>query len=268
MVNEKIGLALITCNREHFFKKSYKSIPSDKLDEFIIISDGTKYESFSSISTPVIQHKKNLGVGKSKNEAFQYLLKKKCKHIFVMEDDIIIKNHNVFEAYVNACKNTGIKHFNFALHGHYNLDSTGMPIVKKTIEYPSGIKISLYNNVLGALSYYHADVLRSVGFMDENYYNAMEHVDHTLEIIKAGFHPPFRWFADIANSNEYLQDIVGEHKESEIRKNPDEWKKNFLRACNFFEKKQGFSVLNQKQEHVATLETVKKNLINLYNKNK
>lgn len=265
---EKIGLGLITCNREDFFKKSYKSIPYEKLDEFVVISDGEQYNYLSSISTYFIQHHENLGVGKSKNQALRYLLEKGCTHIFLMEDDIIIKDPNVFNAYIQASKDTGIKHFNFALHGNYNLDSYGNPVIKKTVEYPSKTKISLYHNVLGALSYYHADVLKSVGFMDENYFNAMEHVDHTLEIIKAGFHPPFRWFADIENSRNYLEDIVGEHKESEIRKDPEEWRKNFMKACEYFEKKQGFSVLNPTKEYVSPLESVLKSLVEMHHKNK
>ena len=37
--------------------------------------------------------------------------------------------------------------------------------------------------------------------MDERFRNALEHVDHTYQIIKSGFHPPLRWFADILDSN-------------------------------------------------------------------
>jgi len=267
-MKEKIGLGLITCNREEFFKKSYKSIPSDKLDEFVVISDGEQYDYLSSIPTYFIQHSENLGVGKSKNEALKYLLAKDCTHIFLMEDDVIIKDSGVFDAYVQASKDTGIKHFNFALHGNYNLDSYGNPVIKKSVEYPTGVTIPLYHNVLGALSYYHSDVLKDVGLMDEKYFNAMEHVDHTLEIIKAGYHPPFRWFADIQNSRNYLQDIVGEHKESEIRKDPEEWRKNFMKACDYFEKKQGFSVLNPTKEYVAPLENVLQSLVKILHKSK
>lgn len=267
-MREKIGLGLITCNRENFFKKSYKSIPEEKLDEFIVISDGKQYDYLSSIPTYFRQHRENLGVGKSKNEALQYLLEKNCTHIFLMEDDITIQDDSVFDAYIQASKDTGIKHFNFALHGNYNLDSYGNPVVKKTVQYPSKASISLYHNVLGAFSYYHSDVLNDVGLMDENYYNAMEHVDHTCEIIKAGYHPPFRWFADIANSQNYLKDIVGEHKDSEIRKDPDEWRRNFMKACAYFQDKQRFSVLEPNKEYIAPLPDVLKGLITIFDKNK
>jgi len=36
--------------------------------------------------------------------------------------------------------------------------------------------------------------------MDEAYYNAMKHADHTYMITKAGRHPPFWYFADAPES--------------------------------------------------------------------
>ena len=36
--------------------------------------------------------------------------------------------------------------------------------------------------------------------MDETYYNAMEHADHTYMLAKAGLHPPFWYFADAPES--------------------------------------------------------------------
>ena len=42
--------------------------------------------------------------------------------------------------------------------------------------------------------------------MDERFYNALEHVDHTIAVIDAGMHPPFGYFADIADSQDYIGD--------------------------------------------------------------
>mgnify|MGYP000394719400 CR=1 FL=1 len=79
-----------------------------------------------------------------------------------------------------------------------NLDQFGVSTIRKTVKYPNtDISIDLYPNVLGAFSYYHIDTLKDAGLMDESFYNALEHVDQTYQIIKKGYHPPFRWFADI-----------------------------------------------------------------------
>ena len=83
------------------------------------------------------------------------------------------------------------------------LNHLNQPNILKTINYPNtDVSIDLYPNVLGAFSYYHIDVLKDVGLMDENFYNAMEHVDHTYQIIKKGYNPPFRYFVDV-NGSEY-----------------------------------------------------------------
>ena len=37
-----------------------------------------------------------------------------CEHIFIMEDDILIKDENVFKEYIRHSLISGIKHLNFA----------------------------------------------------------------------------------------------------------------------------------------------------------
>jgi hypothetical protein len=245
MEKNKIGLALITCDRLNFFEKSFKSAYSSisefKNSEFIVINDGK--EKIQKDNCNIVSTKGNEGVGKSKNIGLKYLIEKECEHIFLMEDDIEIIDSKVFELYINACEKTGIKHFNYALHGNHNLDYNRKPILRKTINYTDGIKVDLYPNVLGAFSYYHIDTLKKCGVMDESFYNALEHVDHTYHIIKEGYHPPFRWFADVHNSKNYLKDIVEDHKESKIRSEED-YHNNFLKNLNIFIEKNKFSVVN------------------------
>ena len=75
-------------------------------------------------------------------------------------------------------------------------------------------------------SYFHRKVLEKVGLHDDQFYNAWEHVDLTYRIIKAGYHPPFWWFADIANSQELLTEAPGAIDQSSIANKKDEWHKN------------------------------------------
>lgn len=239
----KIGVGLITCDRPEFYEKAVNSLLTSIKDssiEYVVIDDGK--EKLSVYPENYKQTKGHQGVAVAKNLAFKFLKEKNCHHIFLMEDDIEILNKNVFDLYINAQKSTGIKHFNFGLHGNHNLDYLGRPNIRKTINYPNNTRINLYPNVLGAFSYYHIDVLNDVGLMDERFYNALEHVDHTYQAIIKGYHPPFRWFADVETSRTYLKDIVPDHQQSKIR-SENNFQETFQKGLDYFIEKNKFSVV-------------------------
>lgn len=210
MIKEKIGLGIITCNRVDFFKKCVSNLP--EVDELVIVNDGESYseEIYPKLAN-VIQHSQNMGIAKTKNDALRYLFDKNCTHIFLSEDDIIIKNRNVLHYYISASESSGIKHFNFG-YVKENLKKDRSYWIKKILDF-NGNKIVFFRNISGSFSYFHRDTIKAVGYMDERYKNALEHVDHTYQIIKAGYHPSFRWFADIYNSYEYFinQDEFSQH---------------------------------------------------------
>lgn len=237
-----VGCAIITCDRLDFFKKSYQSLLVCKElgIHIVVVNDGN--EKLPNHIENVIETGGKKGVAVAKNLALKFFLDQKVEHIFLMEDDIEILDKNIFELYINAQESTGIKHFNFGLHGNHNLDYLGRRNIRKTINYPNNTRITLYPNLLGAFSYYHADTLKEAGLMDESFYNALEHVDHTYQIIKKGYHPPFRWFADVEGSSTHLKDIVPDHQQSKIR-NESDFQQTFKKALDTFISKNGFSVV-------------------------
>jgi len=249
MKKNKIGIGLITCDRPEFYKESMASVAKavEHLGiEHILINDGEElpYYPRNYIQTPrnYIQTNKKIGVGKAKNCALKFLMRVGCEHIFLMEDDIVITDDAVFQKYIDAYKSTGIKHFNFALHGNHNLRYDNRePAIKKSIKYPDDTVINLYPELLGAFSYYHQSVIQGIGLMDENFYNALEHVDHTYQAYLKGYTSPFRWFCDIADSELYLKDIKPDHQNSVIR--DETFMRNFQKALDFFIKKNDFSVV-------------------------
>lgn len=270
----KIGVGLITCDRIEFFKKSYNSLEKIYDDiSFVVVDDGVENTVRDLIdftedgNTHYIKTKGKEGVAIAKNKALQYLINCECEHIFLVEDDIEILDGKVFDLYIKASKSTGIKHFNFGLHGNHNTDQNGNPLSKKIVNYPDGTKIILYHNVLGALSYYHIDVLNDIGVIDQQFYNALEHVDHTYQIIKAGYHPYFRWFADVEGITEYIKDIVPDHQQSKIRSEED-FMENFFNNHDKFVKKNGFGVVYGRGplENNYTEEQVLKNLKEIWKK--
>jgi glycosyltransferase involved in cell wall biosynthesis len=238
----KIGVGIITCNRPKYLQRLLDSIPQENgIDELIIINDGKEITDIDISYVAHINNETNLGVSKSKNKAFKYLLDKNCDYIFLLEDDIIIKDINVFNKYIEASKLSGIQHFNFAFHGKDNYNSVGQPAIRLRVEYSNDIAVCFYPNVYGAFSFYTKECLDVVGLMDEEYYNAMEHVDHTFFISEAGMTTPFRWFADIAESNNYIEEIDRNHFGSEIRKDQN-WILNFRKAVARFAEKSKIDV--------------------------
>jgi hypothetical protein len=88
-------------------------------------------------------------------------------------------------------------------------------------------------------------------------------VDHTYQIIKAGYHPPFWWFADLANSHELLEEAPGAIENSAIAKDKNEWNNRVLKGREIYKKKHGHYP-NQppqytQEEVVKTLKQIKSN---------
>jgi glycosyltransferase involved in cell wall biosynthesis len=265
-MNNKIGIGIITCNRPAYLRRavnSFKVHCKTLLQNLIVVNDGSEIAGFDVRDFTVLQNEKNLGVGKSKNRALQYMLDNGSDYLFIMEDDVMIQDGSVFESYIKASRASGIQHFNFAFHGQGNYDSNGNPNIRLCVEYPGGVKVCLYPNVYGAFSFYTRKCIEEVGLMDEFYYNAMEHVDHTNLIIQKAMHPPFRWFADISDSQKFLTEVDSNHEGSEIRKSP-EWLQNFHKAANYFAEKFGFDVRDPKaivasrEEVVSSLQIISK----------
>jgi len=234
-----IFLGIITCNRSKFFKQCYESVKNIKnLDFLAVVNDG---EEDIDVDENVfyVKNKKNIGVGKSKNILFKKAIEVGADHIFIMEDDIIVKNAEVLNEYIRAKNVTGIQHFCFAYHGPANKNgiSGGKPAPKFIIDY-GDIKVSINTHSVGAFCYYSKEVLDKVGIIDEKFVNAFEHVEHSYRIAKDGYTTPYWNWSDLANSTDYLDEIECSEKSSTIRPRKD-WQKNIENAALYFKEKHG-----------------------------
>jgi GT2 family glycosyltransferase len=203
----KVGCGIITRNRPQQLLRLYRSLPLHCLDTLIIVNDGDPHPQFSSLDAAVVVHNPaNLGVAKSKNLALAHCRDHGSEHVFLIEDDIHVKDPGVFGHYIDTALRTGIQHLNFSQHGLMNRTSDGRPAARAHVDYSPTLKLPFYLHCVGAFSYYSRQCLDAVGPMDEGFFNAFEHVDHTLAVIRAGMHPPFLFFADAPRSWEYLGD--------------------------------------------------------------
>lgn len=250
----KIGVGIITCNRPEYLLNLLKTIPIDKVSDLVVVNDGDVKNKHDLRYPGVwLQNEVNLGVGKSKNKAMKHLYDKGCDYIFIIEDDMLVKDSTVFEKYIEAYKKSGIHHFNygpgspfnrkqtiqnFDLHNRHLLDQHSEPNPKMVVDY-GNVKIALYEHTVAMFSFFTREILEKVGYIDEEFYNAWEHVDHTYRIIKAGYHPPFWWFADIANSADYLTEAPGAIDNSSIANKTEQWQKNVYGGREIYKRKHG-----------------------------
>lgn len=240
---DKIGIGIVTCNRPKFFLKCFRSIPNNYV--LAVVNDGADFEDISKLQEEkpftYFHNTENLGVGRSKNKLFRYLLGSGCEHIFIVEDDIIVKNHKVFDEYIKLRRKTGLQHFNFGYHGPANKGniSKGKPTPRYIFDY-GDIKLAVNTHSVGAFCYYSKEVLEKVGLIDEDYTNAFEHVDHDYRIAKAGYSTPYWNWPDLANSIDYLDEIECSESSSAIRPRND-WMENIQKGAKLFKEKHGFN---------------------------
>jgi len=233
-----IGIGIVTCNREQFLDNLIKSLPEDIYT--VIVNDG------DVMSWEHIEHEKindyhfngnNLGVGKSKNILFRKLMDKGFEHIFIIEDDMLIKDKEVFNKYIEASQVSGIKHLMFGYHGPANKHQN-IHICRFKVPYSKELQIAFNLHCVGSFCYYHKDVLDEVGIFDEQYNNAWEHVDHSYMIAKAGYIPGYWYWPDLANSYDYIDEQACSEDNSTIRPRTD-WQNNIVTGAKHFVSKHG-----------------------------
>lgn len=280
---DKIGIAIITKDREHYFNGCLKSIDLSKVHEVVVVNDGKDFKEetktlLKSSKIKYILNEKNLGVAKTKNKGLKYLLDKECEHIFVLEDDCIIINNDVWSEYIKAYKTTNIPHFNFGPGSPWNRQQesnnlkgdlykrhlaiqTGMPTPKLVVDYNKGVKIALYEHIVAMFVYFNSSILKKIGLLNEDFYNAWEHVSHTYDIIKAGYYTPFWWFADIANSHDFIKEAENEKANTSLAKNDETYMKQVYEGLNVFVKLHGtipgYIRPATKQEVIQSLKNIK-----------
>ena len=93
---------------------------------------------------------------------------------------------------------------------------------------------------VGAFCYYHRSCLDDVGLFDDTYLNAFEHVDHSYMLAKKGYSTPYWWWADVANSYDYLDELSCSEDTSIIRQR-DDWQYNINKSAEYFISKHGYS---------------------------
>ena len=221
-----VGIGIVTCNRKEFLTNLLASLPKDIYR--VIVNDGEHIFNTHNI----INNETNLGVGKSKNILFKHLLKKKFKHIFLIEDDMLIKDKGVFDKYIHTAEVSGLKHLMYGYHGPAN-KALHRPSPRFIVPYNDSVSVAFNQHCVGSFCYYDSAVLDKVGLNDEKFNNAWEHVEHSYRIVKAGYIPAYWNWPDVANSYDYIDEQACSEDNSTIRPRAD-WQQNIQDGAKYF----------------------------------
>ena len=201
-MSEKIGVGITTYNSENYFKALYDSLPFDKIDELIVINGGDRYKDTYD-KCDWIQHKSNKFPSVCRNDALRFLSGRGVDHYFLIEDDMIIKNPNIFDEYVAHSKASKIEYLCFASTS-FGGGTPEKRTPKLTVEFTNNKKISMYPNMCNEFTYRSSQVLGTRGYYDENFRHIFDVINVYKICCDTNYATPFWWFPDISDSDNYI----------------------------------------------------------------
>lgn len=219
-----IGLGVITYQRPEFFNKTIASIEKHLLgvaDYICVCNDDDEANAlrvgydYSSLSDGIeVGHlSQNSGVATAKNWCLKNLMDHGADWLFICEDDLNIRSPGAITEYIEVSQATGCQHLMFAHHGRANESGP--------IESCPESNYELFAFCVGAWALYTRETIETVGYMDEGFRNAYEHVEHTFRIFKAGLMTPIWQFMDVFDSTRLIQEQPLSLEHSTIRRNPN-----------------------------------------------
>lgn len=217
MSKPKIAIGISTKNRSKSFGELVYSI-------FNFTSRASEYEIFvvddasdTNYSYPDFRFDTSVGISTVKNKCLQLCYESGAEHIFLMDDDVRVLNHDWHLPYINS--------------GEHHLCATFLPhngtfISKKLIEKKFSIDFCSNKDLLdrsqrqfpeieftetllkrhllgnGYCLYFTRHCIETVGGFDTNYNNKYEHCDLSRRIFNAGLTKYM--YQDVINSNELI----------------------------------------------------------------
>ena len=209
-MNRKIGIAFLTYNRGENFIKQLKKVYENKTSNMFLLAVKDKNIEYPEPFEHMLDEYYNTPNGYiafNKNIALIRMLQNGCTDLFLIEDDMNIKDMGVFDLYINTAKAFNIEHLN------YIAEESGNPKQQITQRFVTQYKDKEYKltcwfELNGCFQYFTANCIYKCGMYDERFYNIYEHSEHTLRIFKRGFTTGPGKYADVANSNNYLELIT------------------------------------------------------------
>jgi hypothetical protein len=204
MMTEKIGVGITTYNAEDYFEKLYGSLPLNRIQELVVVNGGEIYRDFNQKykKANLIQHTNNYYPSVCRNDCVNFLLNRDCEHLFIIEDDMILKSADIFDRYIQASKESGIKYFSFASTS-WDSGTPNNRTPRLVVEYKNNVSVSFFKNMCNEFTYHHKTCYEKTGLYDTNYRDPWD-IDLTYRESQQDYAAPFWWFADITGSDNFI----------------------------------------------------------------
>ena len=199
-MKEKIGVGIVTYNSESYYKRLYESLPFNKIDTLVTVNGGNKY--IENYNGNWIQHTENVHPSVCRNDCINFLLQRNCEHIFIIEDDMLLKSPDIFDKYILASKESGLKYFSF-VSTSWESGEPNKRTPRLTVEYKNDISVSFYKNMCNEFTYHHKTCYEKTGLYDTNFRDPFD-IDLAYRESRQDYTAPFWWFADITGSDELI----------------------------------------------------------------
>lgn len=260
MVKDKIGVGIITYNSESYFKTLFESLPLDRIDCLVVANGGDDYKD--KYDADWIQHNTNYYPAVCRNDCINFLLNRGCEHIFLIEDDMIITNPEIFDKYINTSKQSGLNYLCFVSTS----DFAGEPFNRTpelVVEYKDDTSVSFYRNMCNEFTYHHKTCFDKVGLYDTSFRDPFD-VDMAYRESQQDYAAPFWWFADVTGSDDYIKNNPDAVSRLQAQGRPDGSREQRIREqWDIFIKKHGLFVSEipraTKQQVISKLKKIKPN---------
>ena len=218
-----IALGITTWNRPDFAKACVESVAehlTGVVDYLFLYNDASEiqhaesynyiYKSLEAVGGIVFDATENKGVAFAKNRLLEAMLETDADWFFLLEDDHVITDPKAITEYVATSERTGIHHFSFC---HYEAASKEDYLVESA----NGVD---YFRICGApYTSFSRECIEASGLFDERFYNAWEHIEHELRLMKDGFMPTCRAYhhPDVHGSQDWIREQENADELSSIR---------------------------------------------------
>lgn len=234
----KIGVGIVTYNSEDYYKALYESLPFDRFNTLVTVNGGKKYKD--TYKGNWIQHSENVYPSVCRNDCINFLLQRSCEHIFIIEDDMILKSSEIFDTYIQASKESGLKYFSF-VSTSWESGSPAGRIPRLTVEYKNNISISFYKNMCNEFTYHHKTCYEKVGLYDTNFRDPFD-IDLAYRESRQDYAAPFWWFADITDSDKFIMNNPNAVSRLQGQRADGSREQRIQKEWNYFVKKHGIMV--------------------------
>jgi len=253
----KIGVGITTYNSEEYYKTLYNSLPLNKIDILVTVNGGDRYKD--EYKGNWIQHTENVYPSVCRNDCINFLLQRNCEHIFIIEDDMILKSLEIFDKYIQASKESGLKYFSF-VSTSWESGTPGKRTPKLTVEYKNNISISFFQNMCNEFTYHHRSCYEKTGLYDTNYRDPWD-IDMAYRESQQDYAAPFWWFADITDSDNLIMNNPNAVSRLQGDRPDGSREQRIQKEWEYFIKKHGRHVTQipnvTKEEVVAKLKKLK-----------